>query len=157
MIDKSFLSYAIMMTTSGVLFYAALADLKHYKISNELILALAVLYFVHAGGTGQWMSIPRNGSFAIAIFVVLLWFYSRDWIGGGDVKILTVAFLWVGIDCAFLFSILLVVFTTLHVVGTKLGFATVNRQVCDGKERIPFAPSVAASLTGTFLSGCLGP
>jgi Flp pilus assembly protein protease CpaA len=52
MIDKSFLSYAIMMTTSGVLFYAALADLKHYKISNELILALAVLYFVHAGGTG---------------------------------------------------------------------------------------------------------
>ena len=34
------------------------------------------------------------------MFFVMMFFYAQNWLGGGDVKILTVAFLWVGIRYA---------------------------------------------------------
>jgi prepilin peptidase CpaA len=45
--------------------------------------------------------------FAALMFVVMLAFYSIGWLGGGDVKILTVAFLWTGSSGALPFAILL--------------------------------------------------
>ena len=100
MINNSFLSTSVLVTTAGILFYAALTDLKHYRIPNELIVVLGILYFAHAGVSGQWTSIPWNVGLASVIFGFLLWFYALQWVGGGDVKMLTVAFLWTGIGCA---------------------------------------------------------
>jgi Flp pilus assembly protein protease CpaA len=75
--------------------------------------------------------------------------------GGGDVKMLAVAFLWVGIECALVFAILLAVFIVIHLIVVKLGWAKV--QELGGRKRIPFAPSIAAALIVTFMSGCLEP
>jgi prepilin signal peptidase PulO-like enzyme (type II secretory pathway) len=66
-----------------------------------------------------------------------------------------VAFLWAGIDCAFAFSLLLLVFAMLHLGATKLGLANVERLDRDGRIRIPFAPSIAAALIGVLMLGCL--
>ena len=74
---------------------------------------LGLLFFVHAGLTGRWTNIPGHVGFSLLIFMVLLLFYSRRWIGGGDVKLLTMAFLWTGISNGFVFSALLCVFATL--------------------------------------------
>jgi prepilin signal peptidase PulO-like enzyme (type II secretory pathway) len=73
--------------------------------------------------------------------------------GGGDVKMLAVTFLWTGIQCALVFAILLTIFIVVHLGIVKLGWAKV--QEVRGRKRIPFAPSIAAALIVTFMSGCL--
>ena len=93
-------------------------------------------------------SCPWNLTFAAFMLVVLLFFYARNWLGGGDVKLLAVAFLWVGIHRALIFAILLALFSFGHLVGAKLGWLRLQ-ELKDGK-RIPFAPSVAAALILTM-------
>ena len=40
--------------------------------------------------------------------------------GGGDLKLLTVAFLWTGTHCVLPFLIVLVIFASLHTLAAKL-------------------------------------
>jgi prepilin peptidase CpaA len=154
MMDSSLLSNAVLALTSAILLCAAIADLRNFKIPNELIIILGLLFFVHAGLVGKWKTIPWNIGLASLIFVLLLLFYSRQAVGGGDVKMLTVAFLWTGVECAFAFSVLLLVLAMLHVVAAKFGWAS-KRDDAEGRTRIPFAPSIAGALIGVFVLGCL--
>ena len=149
------LSHVVLVITAAVLFYVALTDLKHFKIRNEAILVLAGLFAVHALLSGRWVSAHWNLAFAALMFCIMLYFYAHKLMGGGDVKILTVAFLWVGLLCALPFAVLLAIFAAVHVVAAKLGWAEV--QQADGKKRIPLAPSVAAALISCFILGCLQP
>jgi prepilin peptidase CpaA len=157
MIHNANVSYLILVITAAVLFYAALTDLKHYKIRNDVVLVLVVLFFVHTFVSGRWASIPWNLGFAAFILVVLVYFYSQKLVGGGDVKLLTVALLWVGVDCALPFAILLLVFASIHTLAARLGWAGTQRLAEDDRKRIAFAPSIAAALISTFMLGCLAP
>jgi Flp pilus assembly protein protease CpaA len=70
--------------------------------------------------------------------------------GGGDVKFLAVAFLWTGLSGALPFAILLALFSGIHSIAAKLGWA--KSQITEsGRRRIPFAPSVAGALICTFI------
>ena len=149
------LSQVILVITSGLLFYAGLTDLREYRIRNELILVLAGLFCFHALLSGRWVNIHWNIGFALLMFGLMLLAYTQKLMGGGDLKILAVAFLWVGVDCALLFAILLFMFAALHTAAAKLGWAAA-RQV-DGRTRIALAPAVAGALIGTFMLGCLRP
>lgn len=155
MTSQFYLANVVLAMTAAVLFYAALSDLKHYRIRNELIVVLTGLYFLHAALSGRWPSIPWNIGFALLILAVMLYFYSQDLMGGGDVKLLTVAVLWVGIDCALAFALLLSLFATIHTIAGRLGWVDVQRVGEDQRPRIAFAPSVAAALIGVFMLGCL--
>jgi prepilin peptidase CpaA len=150
-------SELVLIVTAAVLFYMAHNDLRHYKIRNDLIIVLALLFFVHALVSGRWVDAHWNIVFALLMFFVMLFLYSRHLMGGGDVKLLSVAFLWVGIRCAFPFAVLLLVFSAIHVIAAKLGWAVTQRADNDGRERIPFGPSIAAALIGVFMLGCLAP
>jgi prepilin peptidase CpaA len=143
----------VLIVTAATLFYVALTDLREFKIRNELLLVLAALYFLHAALSGRWVYMHWNIGFAILMLVVMLYFYSQGLMGGGDVKMLAVAFLWTGIQCALVFAILLTIFIVVHLGIVKLGWAKV--QEVRGSKRIPFAPSIAAALIVTFMSGCL--
>ncbi len=148
-------SYIIVVITAGVLVYAALIDLRDFRIRNELIVVLVVLYGLHSFASGRWAHDQWNLLFTLLMLAFLIVFYARRWIGGGDVKILTVGFLWVGLSCAFPFSLLLTAFAFVHVTFAKLGWAPTKGH---GREmKIPFAPSVAAALISIFMSGCLQP
>jgi prepilin peptidase CpaA len=149
------LSDFVLVITAAVLFYAAMTDLKQFRIPNKLIIVLAGLFFLHAFFSGRWINLHWNLAVAAVAFCILLIFYARDWFGGGDVKILTVAFLWVGITCVLEFSLLLFGSILVHVAAMKLGWAGV--QQTGEQKRIPFAPSVAAALIATFMLGCLQP
>jgi prepilin peptidase CpaA len=144
----------VLAVTVAVLLYAAFIDLKHYKISNELILLLIGLFVLHAIVSDRWTNAAWNLGLAAGVFLFLVYFYSRHWIGGGDIKILPVAFLWTGIECAFLFVLLLLLFVLLHTAAATLGWME-SRQDVDSRQRIPFAPSIAAALIATILLGCL--
>ncbi len=149
------LSYMVLVITAGVLLYAALIDLREFRIRNELIVVLVVLYALYSFASGRGAHDQWNLLFSLLILVFLLVFYARRWIGGGDVKILTVGFLWVGLSCALPFSLLLTVFAFVHVTLARLGWAPTKGH---GREmKIPFAPSVAAALISIFMSGCLQP
>ncbi len=147
----------VLVITAAVLVYAAFNDLRHYKIRNELIVVLAVLYCAHALLSGRWVTIHWNFVFALFMFLVMCFFYSRRLMGGGDLKLLTVAFLWVGVSCALPFALLLLGFSVIHVVAAKLGWVDVWQVNHDESGKIPFAPSVAAALISVFMLGCLAP
>jgi prepilin peptidase CpaA len=140
----------VLIITSALLFYVALTDLREYKIRNDLILTLAGLFVLYAVLTGQWVVLGWDLAFTALMSVVLLALYGTGWMGGGDVKILMVAFLWTGLSGALPFAVLLALFSILHSLAAK--FDWVKSQVTDrGRRRIPFAPSVAGALIGTFI------
>jgi Flp pilus assembly protein protease CpaA len=149
------LSHVVLVITAAVLFYVALTDFKQFKIRNELILVLGGLFVMHALLSGRWVGAHWNLALAALMFGFMAYFYTQNWMGGGDVKILTVGFLWIGFGCALPFAVLLAVFAAVHVTAAKLGWVEVQ-QVGDRK-RIPFAPSVAAALVLCFILGCLRP
>jgi prepilin peptidase CpaA len=151
------LSDSVLAVAAAVLFYAALTDLKHYQIRNELIGVLAALFFLHAFLSGRWPGIPWNVGLALLIFAVMLYFYAQNLMGGGDVKLLTVAILWTGLDCALPFALLLSLFATTHAIAAKLGWVEAPHDDVDKRPRIAFAPSVAAALIAIFMLGCLAP
>src|SRR2546429_4819730 len=145
------LSHVMLVITAGVLFYVALTDFKYFKIRNELILVLAGLFILHALLSGRWVSAYWNLALAAFMFAVMLYFYAQNLMGAGDVKILTVAFLWIGLDCALVFAVLLAIFATVHVAAAKFGWVKVQQV---GKhKRIPFAPSVAGAPLLFFFFG----
>ena len=113
MVPNFFLATAVVLVTVAALFYAAFIDLKHYKISNELILLLIGLFFLYLLVSDRWSAAVWNVGLAAGIFLFLVFPYTRHWMGGGDVKMLTVAFLWTGVECALPFVVLLLVFVCL--------------------------------------------
>jgi len=150
-------SEIVLVVTAAVLLYAAFNDLKHYKIRNELIAVLVVLYGAYAWVSGRWTAAHWHFGFAFFMFAVMCFFYARGLIGGGDLKLLTAAFLWVGLDCALLFALLLLGASILHLAAVKLRWAEMRQVDQDKNGRIPLAPSVAAALIGVFMLGCLAP
>src|SRR5215471_5371517 len=153
MAPNLFASEMVLIVTAAILFYVAYNDLRRFKIRNELIIALAVLYIIHAVVSGRWTSAQWNVAFAAVMFAAMLLLYARKLMGGGDVKLLGVAFLWVGIDCALPFAVLLLAFAGMHAIAARLGWAEVQRTSNDARPRIPFAPSIAAALIGVFVLG----
>lgn len=154
---RYFFSEVVLVITAMLLFYAAFTDFKQYKIRNDLVLTLVGLFAIHALVSGRWVNLPWNIGLAAVVFLFLLYFYLKNWMGGGDVKLLTVAVLWVGLDCAILFALLLLVFSTIHTLALKLGWFR-TQELNEGRPaRIPFAPSLAAALISMFMIGCLRP
>jgi Flp pilus assembly protein protease CpaA len=145
---RDFLSHVVIVITATILFYVAFNDLREYKIRNELVITIACLFGIYAFLSGEWVYAHWNIALALLMFVVLLIFYARNWMGGGDVKILTVGFLWVGQRYALPFAVLLLIFAFIHVYAAKFGL--VSARYIDGKLRLAFAPSVAGALIGVF-------
>jgi prepilin peptidase CpaA len=138
--------------TVAVLFYVALTDFLTFKIRNDVVLLLLILYALFAFVTRSRFEVITDVILAIVIFGVLLWFYTQGVVGGGDVKLVTVVCLWVGTHCALLFSILLLALGGLHLLAAKMGWARTKPMA--GRLGIPYAPSVAGALIVTILLGC---
>jgi prepilin peptidase CpaA len=144
---------AVLLVTAALLLYGAVKDLRDYSISNVFVLVLGGLFILHALLSGRWVTLHENVAFALLMFAILLVCYWKEWMGGGDVKLLAVAFLWVGIRCALPFSLFLLIFATLHTVAIKLKWLDGRR--VDDRLKIAFAPSVCGALIGTFVLGCV--
>jgi prepilin peptidase CpaA len=145
----------LLVLTAAILFWAALTDLREFRVRNELVVTLACLYVVHALFSGTWVSMQWNFAFALLMLAVGTYAYSLRQIGGGDLKLLTVAFLWTGPWLAAPFVILLLMFTVIYCAAAKLGFATARRS--SAGLRIPLAPSLAGALIGVFALGLIAP
>jgi prepilin peptidase CpaA len=145
----------ILVLTAVTLFWAALTDMREFKVRNELVVILACLYVVYALFSGAWVSMQWNFAFALLMLTGGTYAYSLQHIGGGDLKLLTVAFLWTGPWLAAPFVILLLMFVLIYYVAARFGFAAVRRTPAG--LRIPLAPSLAGALVGVFALGLIGP
>ncbi len=137
----------------AVLFYVGFTDLRTFKIRNDVVLLLLILYVMFAFVARTPAEIFSNVILSAITFGVSLWFYTKGVMGGGDVKFISVACLWIGLQCAVLFSILLLVFIGLHVFAAWMGWAATKPMA--GRFAIPYAPSVAGALIATIMLGCL--
>jgi prepilin peptidase CpaA len=146
-------SLAVIAATTTLLAYMGLKDSRTFRIHNRSVLFLAVLFLLYAGISGQWATLAWNVAFATLMFGILLLPYRYDAIGGGDIKMLTVAFLWTGLHCALLFSLLLFGFGVLSITAVKLGL--VDAPIKNGRTRIAYGPTISAALIVTILLGCL--
>jgi len=145
--------FYIEVATVAVLFLVGLTDFRSFKIRNDVVVLLFVLYIMFAVVARSRPEIISNFILAALMFVVLLWFYTYGVVGGGDVKFMTVVSLWIGIHCALIFSLLLLTFIALHTLAAKFGW--VATKLMHGRNAIPYAPSVAAALIITIMLGCL--
>lgn len=145
--------FYVEAATVAVLFYVAFTDFRTFKIRNDVVLLLLVLYVLFALIGRSWFEILLDVTLAAVMFAVLLWFYTMRVVGGGDVKLVPVVFLWVGIHCAFLFSIILILLIGLHLVAARMGWAQTKSMA--GRHAIPYGPSVAGALIGVIMLGCL--
>jgi prepilin peptidase CpaA len=153
--NTTIVSQIVLIITAATLFYVGLTDLKHFKIRNEFIIVLTGLFFLHAFLSGRWTTLHWNLAFAAVMFLIMLYFYSMKAMGGGDLKLLTVAILWVGPFCALPFALFLLLFICIHIFAVK--FKLVEARVVSEKKWLPFAPSIAAALISVFMVGCLQP
>ena len=86
----------VLLLTSATLFWVALTDFRKFKIPNGAIVTLAICYFVFAIVSGRWASVAWNVGFAALMLAGLIYIYVTEKMGGGDLKLLAVAFLWTG-------------------------------------------------------------
>lgn len=88
-----------LLCTAGVgllLLAAAVSDLSRFTIPNWISLALVLLYLGASGASGTpvaTMVLPLL--LAVAVLLAGAVAFERGWIGGGDVKLLAAASLWV--------------------------------------------------------------
>ena len=80
-------------------------------------------FFPGAGSRCHW-----NIALAFVMFLIMLVFYIRKTMGGGDLKLLTVGFLWAGYACALPFTIFLLVFALIHAIVVKMGYRQCDRR-----------------------------
>ena len=142
-------SQVVLIVTAGLLFYVALTDLKTFRIRNEIVGLLAGLFLLYSVLSGEWVLLPGRIGFAAAMFIILLLAYGRGALGGGDVKMLTVAFMWTGGENALLFAVSLLGFSLIHIIAAKLKW--VRSTAKDGRPRIAYAPSIAGALVVTLM------
>ncbi len=137
----------------AVLFYVGFTDFRTFKIRNDVVLLLLLMYVLLAFVDRSRSEILIDVILAAIMFGVLLWFFAHRAIGGGDVKFMTVVCLWVGSHCALLFSLLLLLFIGLHLLAARMGWARTKPMA--GRHAIPYAPSVAGALIAVIVLGCI--
>jgi len=88
--------YAVLSVYAGILTWAAISDGLRLRIPNNVPLALLALYPLYLVSSGDVMQgLPALGLAAI-VFALGFVFFARGWMGGGDVKLLSVGTLWAG-------------------------------------------------------------
>ena len=149
------LSLWILVLTAATLFWVALTDLREFKVRNEFVAILAGLFVAHALSSGAWVSMQWNFAFALVMLAGGAYAYSLQQIGGGDLKLMAVAFLWTGPWYAAPFVLLLLLFTGAYYVAARFGFAAAKETAAG--LRIPLAPPLAGALIGALALGLIAP
>jgi prepilin peptidase CpaA len=137
-----------------LLVWIAVHDIRHYRISNVSVALLAAFFLLHVAVNGRGDLLPSHFLLAGFLLAVMILPFQFGWMGGGDVKVLAVAFLWTGLHCALFFALVLFAATTIHAVLAWCGALTSRES--GARRKIPFGPAAALALGVTMLV-CIAP
>jgi prepilin peptidase CpaA len=137
------ISLLIAAALAAVLIYIIFDDLKNYRVRNEAIAAILILFVVDALNAGQYQELLRHLGLAAAMLLVFLLIYAFGLMGGGDAKLLAAAFLYLNIRAWTPFVLALCAITLLYALAARLRMAP-SRKV-GPRTAMPFAPSIAGA------------
>ena len=146
----------IQLVAGMVLIYIGIEDILKFKIKNESVLALLVLFFIAALLHGALWPTVYHVVFGLVMFAVLFAIYALGWLGGGDAKLLAVAFLWVGPENASLFAVLLPLAAAAYYLLHRFAHLLPARPGPNGRTMIPYGPCIAAAWIGTMVLANVG-
>ena len=139
----------VQMLLAAVLIFVVYEDLRFYRIRNGAVMFIVCIFFAWAIFRDQYSVLALHTCFAVVMSFILLGLYAKGFMGGGDVKLLGAAFLWVGWHGSLLFSILLLAASVLYSLGAKLELLPSLGDTA--RREIPFGPSIALALLVTVL------
>jgi prepilin peptidase CpaA len=87
------LQHALLIAFAGLMLAAAFEDFRRLVIPNVVSVSLCALWPLTAPG---WMGAAGSIGCAAAVFLGGALLFSRGYMGGGDVKLLSAATLWAG-------------------------------------------------------------
>lgn len=90
------LQYAALIGFAALMIIAAVEDLRRLVIPNALPLSVCVLWPLYIAPTASLLSAAGAVGCAAIIFIAGALCFSRGFLGGGDVKLLTAVTLWAG-------------------------------------------------------------
>ena len=90
------LQYAALIGFAALMTIAAVEDLRRLVIPNVLPLSLCVLWPLYIAPTVSLVGAAGAVGCAAIVFVAGALCFSRGYLGGGDVKLLSAATLWAG-------------------------------------------------------------
>lgn len=114
---------------------------------------MLLLYCLFAAVTRSPHEIVLDIILGLVIFGVLFLFYLKNVVGGGDVKLLPAAALFVGTHSALPFSVLLLAFTGLHLFAVRMNW--LPTLAIGDRRAISYAPSIASALICVIVLDCL--
>ncbi|HUI34037.1 MAG TPA: A24 family peptidase [Stellaceae bacterium] len=90
------LQSAALIGFAALMIIAAFEDLRRLVIPNVVPLCVCVLWPLYIVPTASVLSVAGSIGCAAIVFMAGALFFSRGFLGGGDVKLLTAATLWAG-------------------------------------------------------------
>ena len=90
------LQFAALLGFAALMLLAAFEDLRRLIIPNALTLSLCLVWPLYAVAAPSLSGTLGSLGCAIAVFLAGALCFSRGYLGGGDVKLLTAATLWAG-------------------------------------------------------------
>lgn len=79
----------------GLLIAAAIGDLRRYRISNNMVVAVAICFAVFAIASGSWPLLAWSLATAGCLFAVGAVLFALGLFGGGDTKLIAAMALWI--------------------------------------------------------------
>lgn len=144
-LSVTFIKYAVLF---AILITISIVDVKSMQIPNSLVIAGILTGLIFSSVTGPMEAIFRvlAGFAAGFIFLIISWL-SKGGVGMGDVKLMVVIGIYMGLGLTFNILILSV------IIGGIAAAAMLLTKKTDRKGTIPFAPFV---LIGTVIMVLLG-
>jgi prepilin peptidase CpaA len=99
--------------------YAIVSDIRELKIPNWVSITLVVGFAPYAILSWSELELVMRLVVTAAMFCIAFVFFYKNWLGGGDVKLLTAVSLWVGPTHIFAFTII------LGLIGAMLAIALI--------------------------------
>jgi prepilin peptidase CpaA len=90
---------ATLVLFPALMVFAAFSDLFTMTISNRVSIILVAAFFILALALGVPLKeIGLHAACGLLVLLLTFFFFSRNWLGGGDAKLASATALWLGFD-----------------------------------------------------------
>ncbi len=133
----------VSLMVCSILVWVAIEDLRSFIVRNSLVGLLAACFVLHCLAGNHLSDLLPHLLFGLVGLALMVGAFALRAVGGGDVKLISAALIWVGPEGAVLFALLLAVLTLAYAAGALIGWFPKRRS--GSATVIPFGPSIAAA------------
>jgi prepilin peptidase CpaA len=133
------LSLVIRLVVLGALLWLAITDVRTRRLPTSIVLTIGALFFADALIAGMPLDdVISHLLLAVVVFLACAVLFAARMLGGGDAKLASVIFLWVG------FGLSLATLTLVSVIGTVVSLVSLATRNMNPSQR--FVPLRALAM-----------